>query len=56
MIKAISKRTEIESVVTVVQLENNLGWLFEHANTEEVLDRLGNELVVIPSNESREIR
>ena len=56
VLKAISKRTEIESVVTVVQLDADNGWLFEHANTGEVLDRLGNELVVIPSNEGRELR
>lgn len=56
MLKAISKRTEIESVVTVVQLDQDNGWLFEHANTGEVLDRLGNELVVIPSDETRELR
>ena len=56
VLKAISKRTEIESVVTVVQLDGDNGWLFEHANTGEVLDRLGNELVVIPSNEGRELR
>ena len=56
VLKAISKRTEIESVVTVVQLDQNQGWLFEHANTGEVLDRLGNELVVIASDENRELR
>jgi hypothetical protein len=56
VVKAISKRTEIESVVTLVQLDDNNGWIFEHALTGEVLDRLGNELVIIPVDNNREMR
>ena len=56
VIKAIRKRTDIGSVITMVQLEADCGWIFEHASTGQVLDRLGNELVVIPIDNSREFR
>ena len=56
VIKAIRKRTDIGSVITMVQLEADCGWIFEHASTGQVLDRLGNELVVIPIDSSREFR
>lgn len=56
IIKAIMKKTDIGSVITMVQLEMDSGWIFEHATTGLVLDRLGNELVVIPVDDSREFR
>lgn len=56
IIKAIRKRTDIGSVITMVQLEADNGWIFEHASTGQVLDRLGNELVVVPIDSNREFR
>lgn len=56
IIKAMRKRTDIGSVITMVQLEADNGWIFEHASTGQVLDRLGNELVVIPMDSNREFR
>jgi hypothetical protein len=55
-IKAICKKTDLGSIITTVQLDNNYGWIFEHSATGQVLDRLGNELVVIPVDEYREMR
>jgi hypothetical protein len=56
IIKGIMKKTDLGSVITMVQLEMNSGWIFEHATTGQVLDRLGSELVVIPVDGSREFR
>ena len=44
----VDKRMETGSHVAVVQLDQGLGWLFENARTGEVLDRLGQEPIVIP--------
>jgi hypothetical protein len=56
IIKAICKKTDLGSIITTVQLDNNYGWIFEHSATGQVLDRLGNELVVVPVDDYREMR
>jgi hypothetical protein len=56
IIKGIMKKTDFGSVITMVQLEMCIGWIFEHAITGQVLDRLGNDLVVIPVDGTREYR
>ena len=56
IIKAIRKRTDEASAITMVQLDKDYGWVFEHSVTKQVLDRQGDELVVLPVDDNREFR
>ena len=61
MVKAVEKVVPAETascLVTTVRLENNLGFLFEDFRTGEVLDRLGEELLVLhaPAEDNTEHR
>ena len=50
VVKAVEKTVPSETascLVTTVRLENNLGFLFEDFRTGEVLDRLGEELLIL---------
>jgi hypothetical protein len=50
VLRATEKIVPLESaacLVTTVRLENNQGFLFEDFRTGEVLDRLGEELLVL---------
>ena len=50
VVKAVEKTVPAETascLVTTVRLENNFGYLFEDFRTGEVLDRLGEELLVL---------
>lgn len=56
IIRAIRKRTDVGSAITMVQLDLDYGWIFEHSVTGQVLDRQGEEMVVLPVDDNREFR
>lgn len=56
IIKAVRKRTDVGSAIVMVQLDLNFGWIFEHSVTGQVLDRQGDEMVVLPLDDNREFR
>lgn len=49
IIKATEKKVEAGSMVAKILLANNCGWIFENSRTGEVLDRLGDQAVVLPT-------
>jgi hypothetical protein len=56
IVRAVRKRTDVGSAITMVQLDLDYGWIFEHSVTGQVLDRQGEEMVVLPVDDNREFR
>lgn len=56
IIKASRKFIDLGTSITVVELDFNLGWIFEHSLTGEVLNRQDKELILLPLDNSREFR